>query len=361
MHRHSPGGAQALVLLAPEFDRDYPEFTVLDPGPDWQPAPALGAVHVRVGPGSRWPCGADVVHFLRSVLDEPRVGRLRAAWVPAEAPMQTQLQTLIHAPPLLELIGSEESPLLSILRQHRLETWFQPIFHAGDLMLWGYECLMRGRTEDGRIIPPAELLESARREQLVDMLDCVARETHLHNAGRAMLSPDTRLLINFMPSATQSADHCLKSTVRIATDHGIDPYRIIFEVVESERVMDRAHLANVLGHYREHGFGVALDDVGNGHAGLIMLADLDPDLIKIDRYLVQRALASSRHRHICASLVEFGHAQDKLVLAEGVEKVEEKIVMDRLGVDLYQGYLFARPAPEPATAPRERTSYARTG
>ena len=345
------GAARALVLLARDLESTYPELAAFEPGADWQLIAELGAIRVEVGPHSRWAGPAEVTNFLRTILDDERLEALRAAWLPLDADPRQHTIELIHAQPLLELVPQMTSPLLSILRKRQLETWFQPIFRARQLELWGYECLMRARGDDGELINPGKLLQWARDERLTFMLDRVARETHLITAGRAGLAERAQLLINFMPTAVYQPEFCLRTTLAAANRYEIAPERITFEVVESERVHDREHLNAILGYYRRQGFGVALDDVGNGHAGLIMLADVDPDLIKIDRYLVQRAPDSSIHRRICATLTELGRERGKLVLAEGIETPREKEVMDRLGVDLYQGFLFAKPNPVPATEP----------
>lgn len=347
------GEVRTLVVLAPGFDSAYPELVALSAsGSDWRVLPELGAVCATVGGTSRWRNPEAVINCLRSLLDAERVSVLRGVWLAADVDPRDHVAGLLHAQPLLELVPAEPTPLARLLHERRLETWLQPIFRAGELELWGFECLMRGRAEDGTLINPGRLLAWARRQQLTGMLDCTAREIHLQNVGRAGLPEHTHVLINFLPSTAHHPDHCLQSSLEIAAAHHIDPHRIIFEVVESESVDDHAHLADILSLYREQGFKVALDDVGNGHSGLIMLADLDPDLIKIDRYLVQRAAQSRAHRRVCASLIEFAHEQDKLILAEGVETAEEKSIMDHLGVDLYQGYLFAAPSPEPVTTPQ---------
>lgn len=344
-------GARTLVVLAPEMGWRYPELVDFEAGSEWRSLPELGAALVEVGPGSRWPEPAAVVNFLRSLLDSERLAALRACWLPTGAEPTDHLPALIHARPLLEVIPVESGPLPRLLRDGRLETWYQPIFRAGDLKLWGYECLMRGRTEDGTLVNPAKLLAWAEQQQLGAMLDRAARETHLQNAGRANLPDHAHVLINFLPTAIYQPEHCLQSVLEITRACQLEPKRVIFEVVESGAVTDYEHLNTILGYYRKHGFRVGLDDVGNGHSGLIMLADIEPDLIKIDRYLVQRAPYSPSHRRVCASLIEIAHEQRKLILAEGVEKPEERAVMDLLGVDLHQGYLFGRPSPEPVTTP----------
>jgi EAL domain-containing protein (putative c-di-GMP-specific phosphodiesterase class I) len=237
---------------------------------------------------------------------------------------------------------------MGILREHRLETWYQPIVSAADGALWGYECLMRGRDADGSLIFPDRLIAWSRQEDLTFLLDRVCRETHLRNAAAHLAGGDLQILINFMPTAIYDPQFCLATTVAAAKAGGLDPGRIIFEVVETEHVADLGHLKTILDYYRRSGFRAALDDLGSGYSGLAMLGDLDPDLIKIDRHLIARAVGSPMHRSICAALAQLGRDHGKLVLAEGIETVEERDLLGGLGVDLFQGYLFGRPAPAPA-------------
>lgn len=341
--------ARALAVLAPGLDH-YPELAGLTPGEDWTLHPELAAVRVEVGGDARWSGVAEVAAFLRTELDGERFGALRAAWVRRGEPLAAQLVTLLHAGPLSGMVDTDSSPLAAMLREERIQTWYQPIFRSGTLALWGYECLMRGVAEDGAIVSPATLLEWARQEQLTFMLDRQVRELHLRRAGAAGLGPPIHLLVNFLPTAIYRPEFCLRTTVRAAAEAGLEPDHVVFEVVESERTVSRPHLRNLLAYYRATGFKVALDDVGSGYSGLSLLADLNPDLIKIDRELVSRAPESPVHRDVCASLARLGRDSGQLVLAEGVEREEEWAMMTELGVDLLQGFLFGRPAPEPARA-----------
>lgn len=339
-------GRRTLVLHAPNMTSVYGELIDFQPGGEWQPEADRDLVRVTVEPESRFASGAAVVNFLRGVIDEPRLRGLRAAWHD-HACGEVQLPADIddRMKPLLTLLPGGSSPLMDILTQRRIDTWFQPIFRADSGRVWGYECLMRGRAEDDSQISPAQLLEWARQENLLFMLDRICRETHLDSAAACGVPEDAKLLINFLPTAIYDPRFCLRSTEAAAKRNHIDPGRVIFEVVESEEVRDREHLTNILAYYRQAGYGFALDDVGAGYAGLMMLADLDPDLIKIDRALVTRAVDSHLHRTICASLAAIAREHNKLILAEGVETLAEKAVMDDIGVDLYQGFLFAKPAP----------------
>ena len=347
MHCECKTDQRRLALVLRDFD-EYPELQTFGSEHGWEFHPALGAVCVDVGEGQAMSGIAELATFLRAVLEPARFGGVRAAWVRRELPVQDQIPALIHAEPLASMVSADSSELMPLLNEERIESWFQPVFRAGSLELWGYECLMRGRALDGSLVPPVTLLDWARQEHLTFMLDRVVRELHLRAAGRLQVPGHCQFLVNFLPTAIYRPDFCLATTVRAARESGIAPERITFEVVETEQMADHDHLRRILAHYREKGFGVALDDVGSGYSGLSLLGDLDPDMIKIDRELVRKAAESSAHRGICASLVGLGRDHGHLVLAEGVETEAEWGVMEELGVDLLQGYLFGRPSPIPA-------------
>jgi EAL domain-containing protein (putative c-di-GMP-specific phosphodiesterase class I) len=344
---HCKTDVRRLAVLARSLD-EYPEILSFAPANGWETDPVFGAVTVGVGGESRWQGVADVAAFLRAVLDDRRFGALKAAWL-ERGPLEAQVPALIHAGSLAEMSAVDSSRLAALLREGRIETWFQPVFWAGTLEPWGYECLMRGRTADGELIGAGTLLEWARQEHLAFMLDRAAREAHLRSAGAADVPAGSHFLVNFLPTAIYTPEFCLATTVRTARESGLDPDRVVFEVVETERIGDREHLRGILQYYRREGFKVALDDVGSGWSGLALLGDLDPDLVKIDRELVSKAVSSPFHRDICAALVRLGKQNGELVLAEGVETEEEWRVLEDLGVNLFQGYLFARPHPVPAT------------
>lgn len=348
MHCDCRTDDRRLAVLAENMDL-YPELLSFAETSGWDVRRDFEALTVDVGGESRWAGVAEVAGFMRGVLDDERFAFLRAAWLDRHQPLEKQVVTLIHAKPLAEMSALDSSRLAPLLREGRIETWFQPVFWAGTLEPWGYECLMRGRTPEGELIGAPTLLEWARQEHLAFMLDRTTREAHLRAAGAAKVPAGVHFLVNFLPTAIYRPEFCLATTVRAAQESGLDPDRVVFEVVETERLTDRTHLKSILAFYREKGFKVALDDVGSGWSGLSLLGDLDPDLIKIDRDLVARSTKSAFHREICAALVRLGQQAGELVLAEGVETEEEWRTLEALGVNLFQGYLFGRPAPEPAT------------
>lgn len=336
---------RVLALLAKNIPDRYPELTKFGAMNGWQLATDLDLFIVNVGYTQKFRGIADLANFLRGILDEERFNQLRSCWLTKGQPITEQTSKLIYSESLAELVGADSSQLSEILRNRRIESWFQPVISAKDGSIWGYECLMRARANNGDMITPGQMLEWARLEKLTFMLDRICRERHLENAGLLNSSPDLHFLINFLPTAIYQPEFCLQSSLAAAERSGLKPSQIIFEVVETEKVTDREHLKRILDFYRASGFKVALDDMGAGYAGLALLGDLRPDLVKIDRELVAKCVESEFHKGICAAIINLSKQYGHLVLAEGVETAEEKAIMDELGIDLFQGFYFGRPKP----------------
>jgi EAL domain-containing protein (putative c-di-GMP-specific phosphodiesterase class I) len=340
-------GRRDFVVIAPDETRRN-ELTLLAEDFDWETDPAIEAVRIELGADCRFGDPGEVVNFLRDSLSAKTEG-VRAQIIPEGDPLDDHYGELIHADPLDEY-GSASTALLELLEDRRIESWYQPIYAGPDLEPRGFECLMRGRDTDGDIVYPDELLEQAFEQKLQFMLDRVCREQHLRNAAEA-LPDDAQILINFLPTSIYKPEYCLRTTRAVVDELGLDQDRITFEVVETEEIEDREHLVGLLEHYRDHGYGVALDDVGSGYAGLGMLADLQPDVVKIDREIIWNLEDSAEHRQICESLVSMTDADHQRILAEGVETPEQFDYLTSIGVDLFQGYLFRKPAPAPETEP----------
>lgn len=340
---------RCLVLLSGNLREGYPELLDFAAKVGWKVNFRLGSVRAELGSGHPLASAADLINFLRGVLEPSRLAGLRAVWVARQRTIEDQLSDLLHADPLLKLAPVDSSPLPEILNSKRLETWYQPVVSAATGELWGYECLVRGRSPQGDLIFPDQLIAWSRQENLTFMFDRMCREAHLRNAAQFLKGrKDIRLLLNFLPTAIYNAEFCLATTVMAAKLGGFEAGQIIFELVETEEFKNLPHLRSILDYYRRKGFGIALDDLGSGYAGLSLLSELNPDMIKIDRQLIAKVDNSPMHRDICASIIRLGRDHGKLVLAEGIETVAQKKIMKDMGANLFQGYLFGCPSPTPA-------------
>ena len=150
--------------------------------------------------------------------------------------------------------------------------------------------------------------------------------------------------INFLPKAVYEPAACLRATLNAARRFSFPMSSIMFEFTENEEVRDTGHLTNIITEYRRHGFTTALDDFGAGYAGLGLLADFQPDLIKIDMKLIRGIDTSPARRAVVDGILAIAGDLDITVLAEGIETEQEFEVLKESGIRLFQGYWFAEPA-----------------
>lgn len=213
---------------------------------------------------------------------------------------------------------------------------FQPIVAVSSRVVFAHEALVRGAQGESAGQVLAQVTADNRYA-----FDQACRVRAIEQA--AALALPALLSINFMPNAVYIPAHCLRATVAAATRHGWPLSSILFEVTEQEVMRDPAHLLDILRTYRDVGLKTAIDDFGAGYSGLNLLADFTPDLLKLDMHLV-RGIDQDRKRqaiarHGAALALELGIA----VIAEGIETADESRALQDLGIDLQQGYLFARP------------------
>lgn len=224
---------------------------------------------------------------------------------------------------------------------------------SGDYTVVGYEALLRGVGPTGPLLPPA-LFGAAEQAGWLHILDRIGRTTALR--GAAGWLGDDLLFVNFLPTSIYRPEVCLRTTETAAREAGLRREQLVFEVTESERVTDLDHLADVFAYYRERGCKVALDDLGAGYSSLNMLVQLTPDVVKLDKDLVQR-LPDKVSAAVVTAVVEITHAYGGQVLAECVETAEQAAAALDLGVDLGQGWHFGRPQDRyvaPEVSPTER-------
>jgi len=243
-------------------------------------------------------------------------------------------------------IGAEW--LGDLLRDNRLNSVFQPIFSVGDLKKpYAHECLVRGESVSGDVINPGQLFDAAQSATLLFQLDRAARAANVRNAHKAGITGN--LFINFTPSSIYDPDSCLRSTIEVVEQCNLDRSNVVFEVIETEKVRSTAHLSAILESYRASGFRVALDDVGSGYSTLNLLPELRPDIIKIDRELVDHVDRDHFKQAIVSKLIALAKQLDIEVVAEGIERTEELDFLRSHNVDYVQGFLLGRPGPSPFT------------
>jgi EAL domain-containing protein (putative c-di-GMP-specific phosphodiesterase class I) len=217
---------------------------------------------------------------------------------------------------------------------------YQRIVTLDDRRVIGYEALLRAETPSGAPIMPDALFPAAEAAGWTHLLDRVGRTSALHHAG-PWLGEDL-LFINFVPTSIYRPQVCLRTTEAAAERAGVRLDQLVFEVTEGHKIVDVDHLERVFDYYRSRRCKVALDDLGSGYSSLNLLVRLQPDIVKLDKEIVQ-ALPGPTATAVVAAIVEIVHSYGGLVLAECVETEEQADAASGLHVDLAQGWLFGRP------------------
>lgn len=209
---------------------------------------------------------------------------------------------------------------------------YQPIRALATGRVVGYEALSRfGGTDHG---PVEEIFVCARSLGL-------GLELELAAAAEALCDlPDIPgyLAVNLSP-ATLLDDNALSLLERAP------PERLVIELTEHDAVADYGRLRERLSILRSRGVRIAADDIGAGFAGLRHIAELKPDILKLDRSMIGGIVSGSIHRHLVSAMVAFARDEDSQLVAEGIETHDELAVLGDLGVELGQGYLLGRPLP----------------
>lgn len=215
---------------------------------------------------------------------------------------------------------------------------YQPIVRSNDGRVFGYEGLLR--TRESALSHPAAVIEAAERlDRLMELGQNVrglaAGPLLAHEAGPT-------LFVNLHPS--DLTDPALLSPAaplsRIA-------HRVVLEVTERTSLDHVGDVRRRVHELREMGFRIALDDLGSGYAGLASLASLEPEIVKLDMVLIRDVHSSSTKQKLVGSMTALCKDMGIIIVAEGVEKPEERSTLVDLGCDLLQGFLFAEPGPLP--------------
>jgi diguanylate cyclase (GGDEF)-like protein len=228
------------------------------------------------------------------------------------------------------------------------ESWelhYQPIVDLNDGHIEGVEALVRGRAENGDLIPPGEFIPLAEEIGLIGAIgDWVIDETcrQMREWNYAGLHPDVG--VNVSPSQLLSP-HFSEELIHKLETAGVDPHQIIIEITESAALTDPTDTRKILQSLHDAGFKIAIDDFGTGYSSLGRLKDLPVDILKIDRSFVKDVHLDRYAGAMVRAMLQLAKNLGMQPLAEGIETKEELAFLRALDCPLAQGFLFSRPLP----------------
>lgn len=213
---------------------------------------------------------------------------------------------------------------------------FQPIINCQSKTMFGYEALVRGLNNESAYSIISRLNDDNRYT-----FDQQCRIKAIALASQLKL--DSILSINFLPNAVYKPERCIRTTLDAAQKYAFPIERIMFEFTEVEKIEDVEHVKSILKYYNAKGFITAIDDFGAGYAGLGLLADFQTNIIKIDMGLIRNIDQDKTRQSIVKNCLNLFSELNITSLAEGIETEQEMLWLREAGIELMQGYFFARP------------------
>jgi len=213
---------------------------------------------------------------------------------------------------------------------------FQPIVNCQTNQIFGYEALVRGLNNESAYSIISKVNDDNR--YLFDQL-CRVKAIAL----AAKLNLQSMLSINFLPKAIYQPERCIRTTFEAAKTYNFPTSKIMFEFTEVEKFDDVSVVKRIVEYYEKLGFKTAIDDFGSGYAGLGLLADFQTSIIKFDMELIRNISQDKPRQYIIKNCLNLFADLNVTPLAEGVETMEEMLWLKDAGIELMQGYLFAKP------------------
>ena len=207
--------------------------------------------------------------------------------------------------------------------------------------------MLRVRTPDGQILPPAPLIAAAEASGLIREIDQWVLQ---HAIALIASRPGLRLAVNL---SARSLDNPELPTLLqgMLEQQGVQPHQLILEITETATLNQMTHAEILLTGIRALGCKLALDDFGVGFSTFQYLKHLPVDFVKIDGSFIRTLDHSEDDRLFVKALVEAIHGYGKLAIAEYVETAAILQWVTELGVDYAQGYHFGRPQPVESVLP----------
>lgn len=207
---------------------------------------------------------------------------------------------------------------------------YQPLVDLKRKEVFAYEALVRSNAPE--FPNPFVLIEAAVKQSYMGQLGRHLRKLAIDGCT------DHRLFINIHPDEFSEA-------WLVRPDDAVTTHEraIYLEITESVPLSHYEHCHSVLREMRDRGAKVAVDDLGAGYSNLKYIVDLEPEVVKLDRELIENLTIDSRLHQLVRALVTLCTSLDALVVAEGIETKEELDAVIDAGVHFGQGYLLARP------------------
>ena len=222
---------------------------------------------------------------------------------------------------------------------------YQPVGSLSAEEVVGTEALLRWEHPERGLLDAAEFIQVAERIGLIQEMELRVLEEAVRQAGRRQERGDEYWTSVNLSLQSLQDEETYPYLLNLVEQSDIPPSRLVVEVTESIAARKPQSVVDGLRSLRSRGVRVAVDDFGTGHCSLAHLDEFPADILKIDRFFVDRLGRTERHERLVDSIIGLARGLRLEVVAEGVETESQQEWLREAGCELYQGYLLGRPAP----------------
>ncbi len=239
-----------------------------------------------------------------------------------------------------------ENKLRQAQEQGEFTLYYQPQVNINDAKIISLESLIRWKKPDGELISPENFIPIAEETGLIDnigkwVLNTACLQCSIWNKGR---DANNKLGVAVNTSARQFRNNDIHGNVTEALQStGLPPSLLCIELTESTIMQDVKSTIQQIRALHDIGVKIAIDNFGTGYSSLKYLQQLPIDILKIDPYFVNDLSSSSRSIAICKTIIDLADNMGFSVIAEGVQTADQLTILQKLGCEIIQGYLFSKP------------------
>jgi diguanylate cyclase (GGDEF)-like protein len=242
-----------------------------------------------------------------------------------------------------------EGELRHAIEREELSIEYQPQYHLGSARIVGLEALLRWRHPSLGLVPPAEFVPIAEQTGLIFQIgEWVLRTACAQaRAWQAEGLPAVRIAVNVSGLQLVHADFPA-IVAGILAETKLDPSLLELEITETVIVQDDVRAIRAIKELQAIGAAIAIDDFGTGHSSFARLSRFPVNRLKIDRAFVRRAHMSAADNAIASAMISMARSLNMEVVAEGIEEMEQLLLLQDRSCDIGQGFLLSRPLTAPA-------------
>jgi EAL domain-containing protein (putative c-di-GMP-specific phosphodiesterase class I) len=244
---------------------------------------------------------------------------------------------------------NKQKELQELMQTDKVQTLFQPILSLQKGSTIGFEVL--NRPQKTKTFPTTEHFydfvgKSSEVFKIERFLRNLSFERFAEQASTSSEHMNHLVFVNIQSQILGDPTYQSGITLDLLGKHNLSPFQIILELTEKEAVLNYNQFENIIDHYRQQGFRIALDDVGTGYNSLQTLIRVKPEFIKLDKSLIRNIDKHPEQQCLVELLLDFALQVDTSIIAEGIETLSELKILKDIGIHMGQGYALGKPKTE---------------